>query len=103
MINIAVLIVAGGSGTRLGGDIPKQYLPLNGKMILRQTIEAFLAVDPAFIIQVVIRPEDQDLYDQAVQGLFIERPVFGGGRSTSVCFKGIASVVRQGPHFRLNS
>ncbi|HEX7366679.1 MAG TPA: 2-C-methyl-D-erythritol 4-phosphate cytidylyltransferase [Pelobium sp.] len=35
------IIVAGGSGTRMKSDIPKQFLELNGKPVLMHTIEAF--------------------------------------------------------------
>jgi len=35
------VIVAGGKGLRMGGDIPKQFLPIGGKPILMHTIEAF--------------------------------------------------------------
>mgnify|MGYP000287847671 CR=1 FL=1 len=37
-----VIIVAGGKGLRMGGDIPKQFLPIGGKPVLMRTIEAFL-------------------------------------------------------------
>lgn len=39
------LIVAGGSGTRMKGKIPKQFLELNGKPVLMHTFEAFLKYD----------------------------------------------------------
>jgi 2-C-methyl-D-erythritol 4-phosphate cytidylyltransferase len=35
------IIVAGGSGTRMGGDVPKQFLLLKGRPVLMYTIEAF--------------------------------------------------------------
>lgn len=35
-----VVILAGGSGSRYGGDIPKQYLKINGKEVLSYSIEA---------------------------------------------------------------
>ncbi len=35
------IIVAGGSGTRFGAQMPKQFLELGGKPILMRTIEAF--------------------------------------------------------------
>ena len=38
------IIVAGGSGSRMKSDVPKQFLLLNGKPILQHTIERFLAV-----------------------------------------------------------
>lgn len=37
------VIVAGGSGTRMGSKVPKQFLLLNGKPVLLYTINAFLA------------------------------------------------------------
>lgn len=39
-MNIA-LIVAGGSGTRIGGDIPKQFLEIESKPLIIYTIEVF--------------------------------------------------------------
>jgi 2-C-methyl-D-erythritol 4-phosphate cytidylyltransferase len=39
--NNYVIIVAGGSGTRMGASIPKQFLLLKGRPILMHTIEAF--------------------------------------------------------------
>ena len=36
------IIVAGGSGTRFGAQVPKQFLELGGKPILMRTIEAFV-------------------------------------------------------------
>ncbi len=35
------IIVAGGSGTRFGGDVPKQFALLAGRPVLMRTIEAF--------------------------------------------------------------
>ncbi len=40
MKNIAI-ILAGGSGSRFGADMPKQFLKVAGKMIIEHTIEAF--------------------------------------------------------------
>ncbi|HYM62536.1 MAG TPA: 2-C-methyl-D-erythritol 4-phosphate cytidylyltransferase, partial [Thermoanaerobaculia bacterium] len=37
-----VIIPAAGSGTRLGGDLPKQYRQLAGRTILDHVIERFL-------------------------------------------------------------
>jgi 2-C-methyl-D-erythritol 4-phosphate cytidylyltransferase len=43
-----VLIVAGGSGSRMKTEIPKQFLNLNGKPVIIHTISAFLDVDSNF-------------------------------------------------------
>ncbi len=37
-----LIVTAGGMGTRMGGSVPKQFLELDGKPILRLTIERFL-------------------------------------------------------------
>ncbi|GAA4465839.1 2-C-methyl-D-erythritol 4-phosphate cytidylyltransferase [Nibrella saemangeumensis] len=38
-----VIIVAGGSGSRMKSDVPKQFLPIGDKPILQHTLERFLA------------------------------------------------------------
>ena len=51
------VIVAGGSGTRMGNSIPKQFLLLKGKPVLWYTIDSFLrAYDDMNIILVL--PKD---------------------------------------------
>jgi 2-C-methyl-D-erythritol 4-phosphate cytidylyltransferase len=44
------IIVAGGSGTRMKSDLPKQFLLLNHKPILAHTINQFLACDCEVIV-----------------------------------------------------
>lgn len=51
-MNIA-LVLAGGTGTRLGMDIPKQYIKINGRMIVDyclETLEHSLEVDAVWIV-----------------------------------------------------
>ncbi len=35
------IIIAGGVGSRMGADIPKQFVQVNGKPVLFYTLEAF--------------------------------------------------------------
>jgi len=53
-----VILVAGGSGSRMGTDIPKQFLELCGKPVLMRTIEVFHEFDPACDL-VLVLPENQ--------------------------------------------
>lgn len=39
------LIVAGGKGLRMGSELPKQFLPIDGKPVLMRTLEAFHRFD----------------------------------------------------------
>ena len=55
-MNIAV-ILAGGSGLRLGGALPKQFLEVDGKEIIAYTIEAFERNPHVDEIAIVSRPE----------------------------------------------
>ena len=55
-LNIGVVIVAGGSGKRLGGTIPKQFMLVGGTPILVRTINSFAETLPAAEI-VVVLPE----------------------------------------------
>ncbi|MBO7592687.1 MAG: 2-C-methyl-D-erythritol 4-phosphate cytidylyltransferase [Bacteroidaceae bacterium] len=57
----AVIIVAGGKGLRMGGDIPKQFLPVGGKPILMRTIDRFLQYDEKMQV-VLVLPESQQEY-----------------------------------------
>lgn len=56
MERIAVIIVAGGSGHRMGEGLPKQFRLLGGQPVLARTIRAFAAALPGAEI-VVVLPE----------------------------------------------
>lgn len=60
-MNKYVIIVAGGKGLRMGGEIPKQFLPLGGKPILVRTIEKFIQYDPAIRV-ILVLPANQREY-----------------------------------------
>ena len=40
-----IIVVAGGRGTRMGSDTPKQFLPLAGSIVLMHTLERMAAAD----------------------------------------------------------
>ncbi len=46
--------MAGGSGTRMGGDLPKQFLILDGRPILQCTLETFLEAEPEMKVITVL-------------------------------------------------
>ena len=59
-----VIIVAGGKGLRMGGDIPKQFLPIGGKPVLMRTIERFREYSPTLQIILVLPKAQQDYWQQ---------------------------------------
>jgi 2-C-methyl-D-erythritol 4-phosphate cytidylyltransferase len=57
-MQLYVVIVAGGSGKRMGAEIPKQFLELAGRPVLMHTIERFKSFNEAIEI-ITVLPEDQ--------------------------------------------
>lgn len=55
-----VLIPAAGSGSRFGGERPKQYALLAGKPVLQHTLDALAANARIGRIAVVLSPQDRD-------------------------------------------
>jgi 2-C-methyl-D-erythritol 4-phosphate cytidylyltransferase len=60
-MQLYVVIVAGGSGKRMGAEIPKQFLELAGKPVLMRTIERFKTFNEAIEI-ITVLPENQLRY-----------------------------------------
>lgn len=58
------IIVAGGKGLRMGGDIPKQFLPIGGKPVLMRTIEVFRQAYPDIHVILVLPTSQQEYWQQ---------------------------------------
>lgn len=78
MTAVYALLVAAGSGTRFGGEVPKQYLPLGGKSLLAHSLAAFARHPRIAGVLAAIRPEDRPLYERAAAGLALLPPIAGG-------------------------
>jgi 2-C-methyl-D-erythritol 4-phosphate cytidylyltransferase / 2-C-methyl-D-erythritol 2,4-cyclodiphosphate synthase len=95
---VGLLVVAGGKGVRLGADRPKQYLPCAGRPLIVHTLEALAASFPFSAVRVVIRPDDQVLYGQAVAHLAprasmaIGPPAIGGATRQQSVMAGLEAL-----------
>ncbi|MFS0736280.1 bifunctional 2-C-methyl-D-erythritol 4-phosphate cytidylyltransferase/2-C-methyl-D-erythritol 2,4-cyclodiphosphate synthase [Sphingomonas sp. 1P06PA] len=88
----AAVIVAAGSGTRAGGDLPKQYQRIAGKAVLAHAIDA-LAAHPAIdVIQVVIGGGQEALYHAAIGDRALPSPVIGGALRRQSVSAGLAAL-----------
>lgn len=58
------LILAGGSGLRMGYPLPKQFIELAGRPILIHTLENFFSFDTKIDIVLVLPSEHADLWQQ---------------------------------------
>lgn len=75
---VLVIIPAAGSGTRFGGDVPKQFQPLGGKPLVQRAVERFLF--DAVVTRVIV-PVMEKLVD-AVKSSPGERVTFVAGGAT---------------------
>lgn len=82
---VHALIPAAGRGTRYGGDVLKQYLPVGGKAVLAHAIRAF-QFHPLISSITVVLAEDDQMFASAVGSLSasVETVTGGDTRAQSV-------------------
>ncbi len=91
------LVVAGGRGSRFGGDLPKQYHLLRGQPVIRHALKAFGEHPGVAAVRPVIHPDDTSLFAAAAQGLDVLEPVFGGSSRQESVLNGLESLLSQTP------
>lgn len=84
-MDVAVIIVAGGSGTRMGGSTPKQFLRIGGTEILVRTVRKFLGALGHPEIMVVLPPDEIERWCgiAARGGISGQHKVCAGGANRS--------------------
>lgn len=99
-MSVAALIVAAGRGTRVGADAPKQYLDLEGKTVLRRSVERMLSVPGVTQALCVIHVDDHAAYEAAMAGLSDGRlvaPVVGGDTRARSVQRGLDALATTPP------
>ncbi len=94
---IFALIACGGTGSRSGEGLPKQYRAIAGKPMVSHTLAAFSGVDRVVAVAVVIAPDDV-LFAQHVKlpsALFFVAPSAGSTRALTV-IQGLNSLLERG-------
>lgn len=71
---ISLILVAGGTGSRFGGPLPKQFLPLRGKPIVRYSLDLFDAMEEISEIVVVCDPAYRDLFEGTKKKILFAEP-----------------------------
>jgi 2-C-methyl-D-erythritol 4-phosphate cytidylyltransferase len=92
-----VLIVAGGSGQRMGAELPKQFLELCGKPILMHTLQRFFKFDPQAEL-ILVLPESQQQLWQALcikHSFTIPHQVVSGGATRFHSVKNGLQLIQQ--------
>lgn len=68
------VFVAGGSGTRMGTEIPKQFLEISGRTILEHSIRRLLEACPALVPVVVLPSEHIPTWKRICAGSHFDLP-----------------------------
>src|SRR4051812_34837406 len=97
MSAVFALVAAAGRGTRFGGVVPKQYLPLGGGTVLRYAAASFARHPRISGVQIVIRAEDRAIFEQATAGLTLLPPVSGGAERQDSVRLGLEALAPHDP------
>ncbi len=95
-MSVAVVIVAGGSGFRAGGELPKQYQLIGGRPVIWWTLKAFADHPGISHVQTVIGAGHEAMFSSASEGITVAAPVIGGDTRQESCRIGIAACLGTG-------
>ena len=81
--SVGVVVVAAGSGSRLGASLPKAFVPLHGRPLLGHALETVAGLAHVAALVVVVPPELADLSAPAWAGVELpaDAVVVAGGAS----------------------
>ena len=75
MMKRYIIVVAGGKGTRMGGETPKQFQLLAGKPVLMVTLEHLHALDKSLQVVLVLPQEHIELWKELCKEYSFEVPM----------------------------
>lgn len=93
---IVALIVAAGSGSRVGGELPKQYRHVRGQPVLRHSYAALSAHPDISAVYVVIGEGQDSLALESLKGLPAPHLVTGGITRRESVQRGLSAIVSGG-------
>lgn len=91
-MTVTALIVAAGSGSRMGGDGPKQYRLLAGTSVLAHAVDALAAHPRIDAVRVVIGAGQQDIARTALGDRDVGELIIGGAERSDSVRAGLAAL-----------
>lgn len=94
-MDVGVLLLAAGSGSRFGGVVPKQYVQVCGKPLIMYTLE-HLALEPRITVVQPVIAEGDEYFSHAVAGssfpFDLLSPVCGGAARSMSMMQGLKAL-----------
>jgi len=91
-MTVTALIVAAGSGSRMGGDLPKQYRPIAGKAVLAHAVDALTSHAAIDAVRVVIGAGQESQALEALGGRDVGELIIGGIERADSVRAGLQSI-----------
>ncbi|WP_119391891.1 bifunctional 2-C-methyl-D-erythritol 4-phosphate cytidylyltransferase/2-C-methyl-D-erythritol 2,4-cyclodiphosphate synthase [Taklimakanibacter lacteus] len=93
-MKIGAVVVAAGTGSRAGGEKPKQYQSIGGRPVVWWALKSFCDHPLVSHIQPVIGASQETLFAQAAAGLAVEPPITGGATRQESCRLGLEALAK---------
>lgn len=92
MTRVTALIVAAGSGTRMGGDVPKQYQLLAGKSVLAHAVDALAGHPRVNTVRIVIGSGQNEVAREALGDRDVGALIIGGAERSDSVRAGLSAI-----------
>lgn len=91
-MTVVALIVAAGSGSRMGGDLPKQYRPIGDKSVLAHAVDALASHPNIDAVRVVIGEGHEELARQVLGEREVGELIVGGAERADSVRAGLEAI-----------
>lgn len=91
-MNATALIVAAGTGSRMGDGLPKQYRSIGGKAVLAHAVDSLAGHPRIAAVRVVIGPGQEALAGGALGGRDVGELIIGGAERADSVRAGLAAI-----------
>ncbi|MDP9085230.1 MAG: 2-C-methyl-D-erythritol 4-phosphate cytidylyltransferase, partial [Pseudomonadota bacterium] len=92
MDKVTALIIAAGSGSRMGEGVPKQFRPIGGKSVLRHAAEAMTRHPRVDAVRVVIGAGQEAHARDSLAALEVGELIVGGRERAESVANGLAAI-----------
>ena len=94
-MTVTALIVAAGSGSRMGGEMPKQYRLIAGKAVLAHAVDALASHPRVDAVRIVIGEGQQNAASDSLAGRDVGELIVGGATRQESVRRGLEALAAE--------